>query len=110
MSHATENQLHKTVAKWKISSSACRCDFKVGGCLGGFRNFISMFFAKSLFCFMFFHPFQTSSASLFYFYLNFMKVFKRLLGLGSLECPEAFLVCWQVLLLISNDEIGLISS
>jgi len=38
-----------------------------------------------------------------------MGVFKRLLGLNSLECPEAPIVRRQVALSISNGGIGLIS-
>jgi hypothetical protein len=58
---------------------------------------------------MFSHPFQTSNASLFFFYLTFMKVFKRLLSSSFLDCLEAPLVHWQISLLIFNGKISLIS-
>jgi hypothetical protein len=43
------------------------------------------------------------------FYSTLMGVFKRLLGLGSLQCPKALLVHRQVALTIFIRGIGLIS-
>ncbi len=38
-----------------------------------------------------------------------MRVFERLVGLGSLECLKAFLIHWQVAFPISSGGVGLIS-
>jgi hypothetical protein len=43
------------------------------------------------------------------FDLTLMKNFERFLGLGSLECLEAFLIYQQVALPICSGVVGLIS-
>ncbi len=44
------------------------------------------------------------------FDLTFMGVFGRLQGLGSFECPQVSLACWQIFFPISFGGVGFISS
>jgi hypothetical protein len=73
-----------------------------------FGVFYRCFAYRLSFCFVV-PPFLDVQNQLVVFYSTLVGVFKRLLGLGSLECPKAPFVHQYVVLPIYNDGIRLIS-
>jgi len=91
---------------WRCSP--CKCDFKIGGCLGYFQDLISMFCIKVfLFALCFSTPLKLSTPICF-LWLNPHPSFQMVFRSVFFECLKAPVVHRQVLLPIFNEGIGFI--